>query len=123
MVALIIIGYIIVGTIVGSIAYVFNIKDENTIYSDAEAYYFFIGFVWPFAIAGLLLLKLIELISYYTINTLYIKLHKTFISNHQCFVCKHYKNRFTVCKTHSAQVTKCENFKKDKFWKFKHVLK
>lgn len=123
MIALIIIVYIILGIIVGSIAYVFAIENRNDIDLDAEIDCLPIALFWPFVVTGALLFKLVKLISYYTINTLCIKLHKTFISNHQCFVCKHYENRFTVCKMHSAQVTKCENFKKDKFWKFKHILK
>lgn len=123
MTALIIIGYIIVGIIVGSIAYVISDRDVDDIYSDDEIYCFIIGLFWPLAIVAKLLFELIKLIIHYIINTLYIILHKITISDKSCFICKHYKNRFTVCKMHCIKVTNCENFKKDKFWKFKHILK
>jgi hypothetical protein len=122
MIALIIIGYIIVGIIIGSIVYVLIDGDVDDIHSDDDVYCFIIGLFWPFVIVAKLSFELVKFIIYYTINTVYIKLHKIPISDNACFVCKHYRNNSKLCKI-DFKTKKCENFQKDKFWKFKHLLK
>jgi hypothetical protein len=122
MIALIIIVYIILGIIIGSIAYVLIDKNVDDIYSENELYCFVVGLFWPFAIVAIPLFELVKFIIHYTINTVYIKLHKIPISDNACFVCKHYRNTSKLCKM-DFKTKKCENFKKDKFWKFKHILK
>lgn len=122
MIALIIIGYIILGIIVGSIAYVLTDNDVDDIYSDNEFYCFAIGLFWPLSIVAKLLFELAKFISHYTINTVYIRLHKISIPDKSCFVCKHYRNTSKLCKM-DFETKKCEDFQKDKFWKFKYVVK
>lgn len=122
MIALIIIGYIILGIIVGSIAYVISDSAVDDVYSDDEIYCFIIGLFWPVSIVSKLLFELIKFIIHYTINTLYIRLHKISISDKSCFVCKHYRNTSKLCKM-DFETKKCKDFQKDKFWKFKHLLK
>lgn len=122
MIALIIIIYIILGIIVGSVAYPIVNEDPNDSCSGTGTVCFLMGLCWPFVITGILLFKLGKLISYYTINTVYIRLYKITISDKPCFICKHYRNNSKLCKM-DFETKKCENFQKDKFWKFKYLLK
>lgn len=115
MIILIIIGYIVLGTIIGVLLkMILNWNDDDIIYGSS--------FLWPLIVTTGIIVAFISFIKRICSNALiYIKDHKI-LQNNVCGKCKYLKNgsyqyKCNITNTHPcAQSECCDKFKKNKLW-------
>ena len=119
MIVLIIIGYIVLGTIIGVLLkIILEYDDDDIIYSSS--------FLWPLIVATIIIVEFISFIKRICSNIIiYIKDHKM-LQNNICGKCKYLKHtsyqdsdkyKCKITNTNPfAQSDCCDNFKKDKLW-------
>jgi hypothetical protein len=114
MIVLIIIGYIVLGTIIGVLLkIILDWNDDDIIYGNS--------FLWPFAITAIIIVIFISFIKRICSNIIiYIKYYKRL--QNICGKCKYFKYNVHQCKCKitnigpGVQSDCCDNFKKDKLW-------
>jgi hypothetical protein len=119
MIVLIIMGYIVLGTIIGVLLkIIFDWNDDGIIYGSS--------FLWPLIVIIGIIVAFMNFIKRICSNIIiYIKDHKI-LQNNMCGKCKYlkhtpyqYSDRYKCKITNTypgAQSECCGNFKKDKLW-------
>lgn len=118
MIVLIIIGYIVLGTIIGVLLkIILDWKEDDIIYGSS--------FGWPLVVTVCIIIAFVSFIKRICSNiVIYIKDHKM-LQNNICGKCKYlkrnpyqYECKITNTYPH-AQSECCDKFKKDKLWVIK----
>lgn len=119
MIVLIIIAYIVLGTIIGVLLkMILDLRDDDIIYGSS--------FLWPLMVTTLIIVAFIRFIKRICSNiVIYIKDHKM-LQDNMCGKCKYlkhtsyqysYQYECKITNTYPcAQSECCDKFKKDKLW-------
>jgi hypothetical protein len=134
MIALLVIGYILIGIIIGVVSFVFIMNEEE----DGEALGVAIGIFWPIIILGYVIFKLLEFLICNVYN-ICVYIHDDGIHYYKgelsdcCGKCKYIEycnnhNDINTCKFSDRARPKCisepcNKFKKHLFWRFTIRLK
>lgn len=115
MIILIIIGYIVLGTIIGILLkMILDWKEDDIIYGSS--------FIWPLIVTACIIIAFVSFIKRICSNILiYIKAYKI-LQNNVCGKCKYlkhasYQYKCNITNTYSYVHSECcDRFKKDKLW-------